>query len=216
MSIIHICLRNSIVHYISTRIFFFDFHLLEFKIVLMARVKCFSQKAVKTRARVKKHRYFQKLKAIHENKIYEQVYSNENAHIDKVFGDCFAHSSIENLPTVDKSTEIKDKIKYWAVNHRISKTALNDLLAILIFAGFSFLPRDSRTLMGTATNVPIKMLSNGKMWYCGIKKCLEHVFNGIRRNISIFLDFNFDGLPIAKSSNKQFWPILSSIRGKYL
>lgn len=93
--------------------------------------------------------------------------------------------------------EIKDKIRYWILHHRIAKTAVNDLLSILLSAGLSFLPRDSRTLMKTPINLPIDTLSNGKMWYCGIKKCLEHVLAGMQRNLAVTLDFNFDGVPIA-------------------
>lgn len=178
----------------------------------MARIKSFDHKAIRNRARVKKHRYFRKLRLIHEKKINEQLHSEKNMLIDKVFDDCSGEN--EDLSSPDKGEEIKDKIRYWAVQRGIAKTALNDLLSILIFGGFTFLPRDSRTLMSTPNTVPIEMLSNGKMWYCGITKCVKHVFSSIQRNVSITLDFNFDGLPIAKSSNKQFWPILSSISGK--
>lgn len=178
----------------------------------MGRVKNFDHKAVQNRARVQKHRNFRKLKNIHEKIVNDEIYSRRN---DNVFAE-FPPENEEEFPNVDKGTEIKDRITHWAIHHRISKTALNDLLAIFIFAGFSFLPKDSRTLMRTPVNVPIDILSNGKMWYCSIQKCLQHVLTGIQRNVSLTLDFNFDGLPIAKSSNKQFWPILSSVRGIYL
>lgn len=179
----------------------------------MGRVIRIDHRAVRNRARVQKHRYFRKLKKIHETKINEAIYSKRN---DDVFTDFSTEEVQEEIPNVDKGAEIKDKIRHWAVHHRISKIALNDLLAILIFGGFSFLPRDGRTLMRTPVNVPIEILSNGKMWYCSIKKCLNHLLTGIGRSMLLTLDFNFDGLPIAKSSNKQFWPILFSIRGIYL
>lgn len=173
----------------------------------MARIKYFDQKSIKNRARVKKHRYFQKIRTIHEENIYKKLHSNTSSHTDGVFNNSFEPS--------DKATEIKNKIIQWALHYRIARIAVNDLLSILLSAGLSFLPRDSRTLMATPANVKIDILSNGKMWYCGIKKCLEHALTGIQQSMSITLDFNFDGLPIAKSSNKQFWPILSSIRGIY-
>lgn len=184
----------------------------------ITRVKHFNldynQRDEKNRARVRKHRYFRKLKTIHEKKIYEQLYSEKNVNIDAVFDDCLEFDPNEVSPNVDKVAEIKYRLKHWAVNHRITKTALNDLLWILRHAGLPLL-KDSRTLMGTPVNVPIESLSNGKLWHCGIRTCIQHVFAGVQRNISITLHFNFDGVPIAKSSNKQFWPILCSINGSY-
>lgn len=170
----------------------------------------YNRKNEKNKARVRKHRYFRKLKAIHEKKIYERIYSKKNESNNETFNNYSG-----DLPIVNKGTEIEYRLKYWAMQHRISKIALNDLLSILNHAGLS-LPRDSRTLMGTPKSVPIEILSNGQLWYCGIKTCIRHEFAGIQKNISITLHFNFDGLPIAKSSNKQFWPILSSIEGTHL
>lgn len=178
----------------------------------MARVKRFDERAVKNRNRVQRHRNLKKLRMIHEKEISERISSKNMVDCEMLEDSKENNACHEN---VDKATEIKDKLRFWALNHRITKVALNDLLSILIFAGFGFLPKDSRTLMGTPAKTPITPLSQGKMWYHGIQKCLENVFAGILRDISVTLDFNFDGLPISKSSNMQFWPILSSIRGKH-
>lgn len=178
----------------------------------MGRVLRIDNKALKNRARVRKYRSWKKLKAIHEKYINDQI-SNEEEE------DC-SDEIVENISpndgsNVDKATEISDKLKYWCVHHRITATAMNDLLAILQFVGLNFLPKDTRTLLGTPTNVPIQILTNGKLWYNGVKTCLENALDKISCNILITLDWNFDGLPIAKSSNMQFWPILASIRGMY-
>lgn len=110
--------------------------------------------------------------------------------------------------------EFQSKLKCWVLNHTISAKAISDLLKILIAAGFAFLPRDSRTFMRTPCNVPIKDLSNGsKMWYNGVEKCLRNVLNKIPHDMKLTLDFNFDGIPVFKSSNLQFWPILMAIKG---
>lgn len=182
----------------------------------MAKRKRSDLKAENTRIRVKKFRDFQKIKLIHEKKIREIIYSNQNKEFESNFDS--PHEQIDDFENgvlrVDKTTEIKDKLIRWAINHRITKIATNELLNILKFAGLSFLPRDSRTLLGTPVNIPIIRLTNGKMWYNGVKTCLENVLSEISENTSITLDFNFDGAPISKSSNSQIWPILSSIRGK--
>lgn len=52
------------------------------------------------------------------------------------------------------------------------------------------------------------------MWYRGISKNLEQIFQKINNDISIYLDFNFDGVSLFNSSSKCFWPIIVSIRGK--
>lgn len=186
----------------------------------MGKVRNFDEKSCKNRARVRKYRNWKKAKSLHENYIRRQVEieADESVHIDDsiyngIFDDSFVN---ERENSTDKATEIKDKLKFWCVNHRITAMAMCDLLLILRFAGLEFLPRDSRTLMGTPVNVPIHSLSNGKLWYNGIRKCLEHALDKISNDMSITLDWNFDGLPIAKSSNSQFWPILSNIRGEYI
>lgn len=172
----------------------------------MPAIRLYDERSLNNRARVRKYRNFRKLKSIHEKKISEKLNSNEFR--DNIFSD------INDANKIDKEFAVKHKLRYWSVHHRVSKTALSDLLSILRYAGLVFLPKDGRTLMGTPIKVPIVNLDNGKLWYHGIRKCLENVLIGLDRDISITLDFNFDGLPISKSSNKQFWPILSSVRGE--
>lgn len=181
----------------------------------MGRVTKFDQKAVKNRARVKRYRYFKKAKAIHEKYIHDQMFVEENDQYDTTLNGFSINDLYHENPIRDEATEISDKLKYWCVDHRITAIAMNDLLSILRFAGLGFLPKDCRTLMGTPVSVPIHTLSNGKMWYNGVQKSLECTLDKISNDTSITLDWNFDGLPISKSSNNQFWPILLSIRGKY-
>ena len=82
--------------------------------------------------------------------------------------------------------------------------ALNDLLSILVVYGFSFSPKDSRTLMKTPVNVDIRELSKGKLWYYGIKSHLQLIFQNICSDIKLTLDFNFDGVELFNSSKKCF------------
>lgn len=179
----------------------------------MAKIKRVDQKAVNNRNRVKKYRNIRRLKRLHEKNIHEQsnkIISENNA----VSGNHSGDLTHQNLSNDDIPTEIKNKIRYWTLSHRITRTALNELLSILSFSGFSFLPRDSRTLMCTPISVPIKILSVGKLWYNGIRNCLQNIFDGIQQDIEITLDFNFDGILVANSANAHFWPMLSSIQGK--
>lgn len=165
-----------------------------------------SIKATKTRLRVQKHRRLKRQKARYEKEIYKRI--NElNESVESIDREVSADSNSET----DKF-DLRNSLKSWAGRHHIAHKAIKDLLAILRTAGFS-VPIDSRTLMNTPVKVDIQFLSEGKLWYRGLPRCLDNVFFEINRDISITLDFNFDGLAIFGSSNTQFWPILSAIQG---
>lgn len=174
----------------------------------MGSIKNFDLKAQKNRERVRRHREKKKLKLIYENQVNNIINANKK---------CTENSKLEaehiyDEPNTGREEAITLKLKKWVVKHRISGMAINELLRILIFAGFNFLPRDSRTIMKTPKNLNIQTLTHGRMWYHGIKTCLENIH--LSKNISILtLNWNFDGLPVFKSSNLQFWPILASIKG---
>lgn len=178
--------------------------------------------AIKHRARVRKYRTLKKIRLEHEIHIQNQIQSieieKENVCDDinekSTDGEEESEDDDSKLSQdVDKSIEFMIKLRFWAVQHRITHSAINDLLSILIFGGFFFLPRDSRTLMETPKKIEIIAVSNEKFWYNGVQTCLEMILSRISCDISITLDFSFDGLPIFNSSNTHFWPILSSIQG---
>lgn len=183
-------------------------------------IKDNSVKASKNRARVRKHRILKQMKATHESHIREEIYSMQQLNCEemcKQFDEKDDDEDNEYLQhnTIDKSIEFMDRLRFWAAHHRITHSAIGDLLKILIFGGLAFVPKDSRTFMRTPRNVEIRKLSNGKLWYHGIQNSLENVMPLIHRNGSITLDLSFDGLPIFKSSNMQFWPMLFSIQGNF-
>lgn len=168
----------------------------------------FSHEKILNRNRVRKHRHKKYLQKIHNEKINERI-----KQLDIDFDE--SNKSEQEAKKFDDADEFKDKLRIWVLNHRLSRAAVNDLLMILISIGFSSLPKDSRTLMATPVKVPIEILTNGKLWYNGIRKCIEHVLARVQRDMTITLDFNIDGVPISKSSSEQFWPILSAIQGTF-
>lgn len=181
----------------------------------MAKILLFDEKSVKNRNRVRKHRQNKYMKKLHNDKINERIKKNfQKISFDRTtdFEDLYSNKQY-NSHDYDEQNEFKDNLRIWALNHRITRKAVSDLLMILISAGFGFLPKDSRTLMSTPVNVPITNMTNGKMWYNGIHKCLEYVLKNVQCSMKITLDFNVDGMPISNSSSQQFWPILSAIRG---
>lgn len=180
----------------------------------MAVIRNFTKKAAKTRERVRKYRRIKKIKEKYENDVLFEL-KKRNQHdmgenCDPPNGNNF------DCENDDENSNFEKNLKKWAVKHRITKMAINDLLAILITAGFYYLPKDSRTFMSTPTNVEIINLSKGQMWYRGISNSLNHIFKKINDDLSIHLDFNFDGVPLYKSSTKCFWPIIASIRGRLM
>lgn len=179
---------------------------------LMARIKKFDLKSQENRERVRKHRSEKKLKLIYENQVqkYLDVKKKKNDEENPPYQ---SDVDLKNDDGDDDVQIFESKLKSWAIKHRTSAKAMSELLKILRFAGFSFLPKDSRTVMQTPKNLNIKNLSNGQLWYNGVVKCIENIAIDHTLSNVLTLDWNFDGLPVFKSSSQQFWPMLASIRG---
>lgn len=106
---------------------------------------------------------------------------------------------------------ISEKIRNWAIGHNITNAALNDLIVILREFVLP-LPKDARTLKRTPKDAPIQSMGEGFYIHYGIEDALTDflISNEFNKN-EIELDFNIDGLPLCKSSNKQVWPILGNV-----
>lgn len=119
-------------------------------------------------------------------------------------------SSTENSLREDL---FRDELRDWVNEFRIPMRAVNGLLSILNSVHGKILPKDYRTLLNTDTNIEIVALAGGNDWYNGLGKCLKNIFVTLDRDFSLRLNFNIDGLPLYKSSNQVFYPILASIHG---
>lgn len=117
------------------------------------------------------------------------------------------------------------EIRKWALGHNLTRVALNDLLSILkVFLPGETLPSDSRTLLETPRRIELVKVDGGHIYHFGIRKNLEKC---IQRGLSDFrlhnvtqlggisnlitITVGIDGLPISRSSRKQFWPILGYV-----
>lgn len=109
--------------------------------------------------------------------------------------------------------EINNQLRVWSIEHRISKRALNGLLPILQSNGMSSLPKNYRTLQETPTHIEIVQAAGGQLWHNGLRNCITNVFSTLSRDLTVYLKFNIDGLPLYKSSKVTLWPILASIAG---
>jgi len=78
------------------------------------------------------------------------------------------------------------------------------------------LPTDPRTLLKTPRTLCVKQMSSGLFYYLGIANSLSTLLIKhrikIHANQDIDLAVNIDGLPISKSTNSAFWPILCSVK----
>lgn len=183
----------------------------------MPKITNFTTKAARTRQRVKNLRQRKKNREIHERKVQlciQKINSREHSlSSTSVTRDSDESLHLNESLTEENQWDLEEELRVWSDKHRITLSAIGDLLSMLNLAGFTFLPKDARTLKRTPTNVEIHEMGTGKFWYYGIHKCLERVLHNCNSHLKIHLDFNFDGMPLFNSSKMGFWPILSSIQG---
>ena len=138
---------------------------------------------------------------------------------DELFSEETVASTLQ--ASSEKNTkDLQNKLVNWKVkNPSVSHSALSDILCILQ-PYFPTLPKDSRTLLKTPSTVTtvhnIQGISGGLYYHFGIKngikECLEKSIDFLATPIgNIALQCSCDGLPLFKSSNDQFWPILGMI-----
>jgi len=113
-----------------------------------------------------------------------------------------------------KEPTFMEQIADWAGRNNIRRNALNELLAILRQHTEYYVPKDGRTLLKTPRVTPIVNKCGGQYIYFGIAsgvlKELAHDASIISDSNDVALVVNVDGLPIYKSSSREFWPILCS------
>lgn len=125
-----------------------------------------------------------------------------------------SNGKINEITIEDKNQYLLEHIRKWAVQFNVSHGCANAMLNILRTTGLE-VPKDIRTILCEHKVMrSITEIKNGSYLDLGIVNIIKphlvkHIF-GIPNNITIKLSFNIDGLPLAKSSKTQFWPILLS------
>lgn len=113
----------------------------------------------------------------------------------------------------EQETTVYDELRDWAIECNVPHKNVDKLLAILRRRLLPNLPKSAKTFLETdSCPYLINQTEYGQLVYFGIKGGLQAcVIEALHTENKIFLQFNVDGMPIFKSSTKQFWPILCRV-----
>lgn len=121
---------------------------------------------------------------------------------------------ISKVPVTDMQMAFKSGLSKWAIQHNVPHTHLRSLISMCNETLQFQLPSDPRSIFQTPRSTMVRKCGSGDglYWHRGLRDCLHSKLQnrtGLPKKIS--LNVNIDGLPISKSSNAQFWPILFNI-----
>lgn len=115
----------------------------------------------------------------------------------------------------EDSQSVQTQIQGWAIKHQISHSALRELLGIINNNYDPQMPLDPRTLCKTPSHLSgkIRQICGGEYFHFGLQNSLTDFFESLSQEqrskiTTVFLKVNCDGIPLFKSSAKQFWPLL--------
>lgn len=151
-------------------------------------------------------------KPVDYNDFISSVHTSSSTQISK--------SVINPVPSRLENDEVKnlslsDKLRSLIVKYKVSHNFCNSLLEILKSEGLD-VPKDVRTLLKTPKNHEIVDISGGSYIHFGLRNMLvpfliKHNAHVYIKSCVLKIGINIDGLPIARSSKSQLWPILISI-----
>lgn len=165
---------------------------------------------------------------------YSSIIKNECSHTfdSEIFNDIISNVSINfeendlnenresNINNNNKCTcdelqnNIVSKMKEWATKHKITYSAINDLL-ITLKLDYPELPSNVRSLLKTPRKITVKNIEPVIIYYhFRLQQCIENLLSKTHNYLisnCIKILINIDGLPIAKSTSNQFYIILCCI-----
>lgn len=121
--------------------------------------------------------------------------------------------------SIDIDSNLKKELTQWMCRFNISHQATGALLKILNniknVSELCDLPLDSRTLLHTPKSIiMLRDVSPGQYFHYGLKNALIdqlRVLDINKISHNVLININIDGLPLAKSSKSQLYPILGQI-----
>ncbi|CAH0550731.1 unnamed protein product [Brassicogethes aeneus] len=148
--------------------------------------------------------------------------SNEQSRSYDIFpNNLITINTLPEFTTADSSQKIPLSVELsrWSIKNHVSQKTFNELLHILgqkrCLDEYHSLPLDCRTLVTVHNPNGFYMsTANGRYYHFGLAVGILSVLTANDAVITtevIDFDINIDGLPLTKSSNSQFWPILGSL-----
>jgi len=123
------------------------------------------------------------------------------------------HDDLEESSS-ECSDEIKLKLQKWSAKHNITQTATSDLLKVLkSHSCFQSLPADARSLLQTPRSTKLREVNPGNYCHLGLENGIRFALEGNNWTGILNVQISIDGIPISKSTKKEWWPILGYIQG---
>lgn len=131
-------------------------------------------------------------------------------------GICSSDSENSNseIPQSENYPSFSSELKRCFTRHNVNQNCIKDILSILRKHGHEHLPQDARTFMKTPRkNEQVITMNSGHYVHFGLIKNVKRIISQTSSQIPQILELNInvDGLPLTKSSNSQFWPILGDL-----
>ncbi|KAM0735062.1 hypothetical protein ACS0PU_011175 [Formica fusca] len=122
------------------------------------------------------------------------------------------HVTSENAELAINSN-FKNDLVIWATEYQIKHNALKALLLKLKqHSCFSTLLIDPRSFLKTPRTQTLRVVVPGIYYHFGLRNVISDALTLQKDNIDcVKITINIDGLPLSKSSQQQFWPILGSV-----
>lgn len=141
--------------------------------------------------------------------------TNETDELDEAASDSSDEADVisddSNATNENDSESLQNQLAEWAIKNSIRQHALRSLVSILNPFVKETLPKDPRTMLNTPKTIAMIPMGRGKYWHFGLEQCLRSYFDNLSESMECILSFNIDGLPIGKSTNVAFWPILCMV-----
>ena len=118
-----------------------------------------------------------------------------------------------DLSDEDDSTFEQDFLKV-VVRRGLGRTIVNELLAVFRKHNKGDFPKDARTCLGSISVVSTIEIFPGRYHHFGLFESLNRIlkFSTIRNSSDVIkIQINIDGLPLSRSSQSSFWPILGKV-----
>lgn len=129
--------------------------------------------------------------------------------------DCESASDNQSM----QDTDVVTKLAKWIAGNSVSLNAVSQLLPIFR-PRYPELPKDPRTIMktnGETNEDKMQLVSNGTYYHFGLASSIVQQVHSLERVVlvketgTVSFQLNIDGVPLFKSTNGQFWPVLGKI-----